>query len=199
MRIFLAGATGVIGAHLLPLMLAQGHEVAAMTRTPEKMGVLEASGALAVLCDVYDKDRLVRVVGDYGPEIIVHQLTDLPDLMQKIREFAAANDRMRSEGTQNLLAAAGGRARVIAQSIAWPGGPAVVAHEEAVTAAGGVVLRYGQFYGPGTYYENTPPRSPRIHVAVAAERTMPFLAAPSGVFSVIEGEVQSGVEATTVF
>jgi hypothetical protein len=76
----------------------------------------------------------------------------------------------------------------IAQSIAWGSGPIIEAHENAVISAGGTVLRYGQFYGPGTYYENDPPPAPRIHIDDAARRTMPFLAGPRGVFAITDGE-----------
>jgi hypothetical protein len=93
--------------------------------------------------------------------------------------------RIRTEGTRNLLAAArGAAARVLAQSIAWPlpgaAGEVVAAHERAVLDAGGVVVRYGQFYGPGTFYEAERPGHPRIHVDAAAERTVLLLYAPGG-------------------
>jgi len=104
---------------------------------------------------------------------------------------------MRSEGTRNLLAAAAAaRAdRVIAQSISWelpnPGRRAVTAaHERAVLAANGVVIRYGQLYGPGTYYPSAPPEPPRIHVDDAARQTLPALAAPAGVTLVADDRAQ---------
>jgi hypothetical protein len=76
----------------------------------------------------------------------------------------------------------------VAQSIAWGSGPVIEAHENAVISAGGTVLRYGQFYGPGTYYENDPPPPPRIHVDDAARRTIPFLAGPRGIFVITDGD-----------
>jgi hypothetical protein len=95
---------------------------------------------------------------------------------------------MRTEGTRNLLAAAAaaGAGRVIAQSVSWelprPGRRAAAAAlERAVLQAGGVVIRYGQLYGPGTYYETGPPDPPRIHVDDAARQTLPALAVPPGV------------------
>src|SRR5215218_10697510 len=75
MQIFLAGATGVIGVRLLPLMLAEGHVVAAMTRTPEKVNELRAAGVTPVLCDLFDQKSLTAAVKDFRPDVIVHQVT----------------------------------------------------------------------------------------------------------------------------
>ena len=121
MRIFLAGATGVIGVRLLPLMLAEGHVVAAMTRTPEKINGLRAAGVTPVLCDLFDQKSLTAAVKDFRPDVIVHQVTNLPDEIGKLAEFLASTDRVRSEGTRNLLAAAQAvnASGFIAQSIAW--------------------------------------------------------------------------------
>ena len=121
MRIFLAGATGVIGVRLVPLMLAEGHVVAAMTRTPEKVNGLRAAGVTPVLCDLFDQKSLIAAVKDFRPDIIVHQVTDLPDEIGKLAEFLASTDRVRSEGTRNLLAAAQAvnASGFVAQSIAW--------------------------------------------------------------------------------
>jgi hypothetical protein len=114
----------------------------------------------------------------------------LPDEIGKLAEFLASNSRVRSEGTRNLLAAAKAvnAAGFIAQSIAWGDGPVIEAHENAVISAGGTVLRYGRFHGPGTYYENDPPPAPRIHVDAAARRTMPFLAGPRGIFAITDDD-----------
>jgi hypothetical protein len=120
----------------------------------------------------------------------MHQLTDLPDDPARMREFGARNDRMRSEGTRNLVDAAGA-APVQAQSIAWELPPeragTIAAHERMVLDAGGLVLRYGQLYGPGTYYETDPPPPPRIAVDEAARRTVALLGAPAGIHEVVEG------------
>lgn len=189
MRIFLAGATGLIGARLLPLMTAEGHEVAAMTRTAAKIDGLRGSGVTPVLCDVYDAAALVAAAEAFRPEVVMHQLTDLPDDLERLGDFLPANARIRSEGTRNLLAAAraAGASRVVAQSIAWPGGPVVEAHEAEVLAAKGTVLRYGQFYGPGTFYEvDPPPQGPTIHIDAAARATMAFLSGPPGVFTIAD-------------
>jgi len=190
LRIFLAGATGVIGSRLLPLLLAEGHSIAAMTRTPAKLDQLRTSGVTPLLCDLFDRSALIQTVVDFRPDVILHQVTDLPDEGSKIAEFRARNQRVRSEGTSNLLAASQAtHARsVVAQSIAWSGGPVVDAHEQTVSAAGGTVLRYGQFYGPDTYYPNELPAHPRIHVDVAATRTMEFLIDRPGVFTLVDSE-----------
>lgn len=193
MRIFLAGATGVIGVRLLPLMRAEGHILAAMTRTPEKADALRAAGAAPVVCDLFDRASLIAAVDAFHPDVVVHQVTDLPDALDQVAEWVAANNRVRSEGTRNLLEAARAAhaARVVAQSIAWRGGAVIDAHEQDVVAAGGTVLRYGRFYGPGTYYQDEPPPPPRIHVDDAARRTMPFLAGPPGIFTLTEDTIAS--------
>jgi len=85
MRIFLAGATGLIGIRLLPLMLAEGHVVAAMTRTPRKIDGLRAAGVTPVLCDIFDQNALIAAVKDFQPELVVHQATDLPDEIEKLK------------------------------------------------------------------------------------------------------------------
>ncbi len=192
MRVFLAGASGVIGVRLVPLLSAAGHDVAGMTRTPQKANRLLGLGAWPVLCDVFDVDALCEAVGAYRPDVILHHLTDLPDDPGQIAELAADNARMRREGTGNLLTAAR-RAHVprfVAQSVAWQipgeGGAAVEEHERAVLDAGGVVVRYGQFYGPGTYFEAEVPPPPRVQIDDAARRTLPALTASSGVLVVAE-------------
>jgi nucleoside-diphosphate-sugar epimerase len=188
MRIFLAGATGVIGSRLLPFMLAEGHIVAAMTRTPTKIDELRTAGATPVLCNVFDQASLTAAVKAFRPDVVVHQLTDLPNKVEQLADFLPANARIRGEGTRNLLAAARAASApgFLAQSIAWGTGPVIEAHENGVTSAGGTVLRYGMFYGPGTWYEGEPPAPPRIHIDEAVRRTMPFVAGPPGVFTITE-------------
>lgn len=194
MRIFVAGATGVIGRALVPLLMNEHHAVAGMTRSPSKAADLRAAGVTAVVCDVYDMEALRGAVASFAPEVVVHQLTDLPDDPGRITELGAANSRMRREGTRNLLAAAdaAGVRRLVAQSVAWqlPGdaGAAVEQHERAVLSFGGVIVRYGQFYGPGTYHETDAPAPPRIEIMQAARRTLPALNAPPGsVLEIVEG------------
>ena len=193
MRVFVAGATGVIGIRLVPLLVAAGHVVAGMTRSPDKVGMLLGLGAEPVVCDVYDAERLRDMVVAFGPDAVVDELTDLPDDRSRIPEYKAPNSRIRREGTANLLAAAraAGASRFIAESVAWTldrdGGEAVADLEQAVLGAGGVVIRYGHLYGAGTHFEDELPPPPRIHVDEAARRTVPALDAPSGVILAVEG------------
>jgi nucleoside-diphosphate-sugar epimerase len=187
-RIFMAGASGVIGVRLIPLLVAGGHTVAGMTRSPQKAHMLSELGAESVVCDVFDADALTGAVTQFGPDVVLHELTDLPDRAEDIPKFAERSNYMLVRGTRNLLAAAAAAhaARVIAQSISWElpgenGRAAYAEHERAVLEADGVVIRYGQLYGPGTYYENEPPEPPRVHVDDAARQTMPALEVPLGV------------------
>jgi nucleoside-diphosphate-sugar epimerase len=198
-RIFVAGASGVIGARLVPLFVSEGHVVAGMTRSAGKAGLLAGLGAEPVIADVFDTGALTEAVVSFAPEVVFHQLTDLPDTASEIAAFGDRNDRMRSEGTRNLLAAADAAraARVIAQSVSWELPSAThravtAAHERAVLAAGGVVIRYGQLYGPGTYYPSTPPDPPRIHVDDAARQSLPALTAPPGVTLVADDRAGGG-------
>jgi nucleoside-diphosphate-sugar epimerase len=144
------------------------------------------------VCDVFDSQRVNEAVTGFAPDLVMHQLTDLPDDAAQIREAGGANARIRREGTRNLLAAAdaAGVERFLAQSVAWTipgdGGAAVAEMEQMVLAAGGVVLRYGQFYGPGTYHPTAPPPPPRVHIDTAAIRTAASLDAPSGVITITE-------------
>lgn len=192
MRIFVAGASGVLGLPLTALLVAAGHEVAGMTRSPGKLAALEALGATSVLCDVYDAAALRAALVEFAPAAVIDQLTDLPDDATKIPELSARADRILHEGTRNLLdaAAVAHADRFVAQSIAWelPGERGVTyrEHEQAVLDAGGVVIRYGQLYGPNTYYETAKPDPPRIHVDEAARRTVPALEAPSGIVAIVE-------------
>lgn len=190
MRIVLAGATGVIGIRLVPLLVAAGHDVLGLTRTPANVARLQDLGATGAVCDVYDAAALRQVVVEYAPDAVLHELTDLTDDPALIDDLA--NARIRTEGTGNLLAAAraAGSPWLLAQSVAWPlegrGGEAVAAHESAVLGYGGVVARYGQFYGPGTYFPDSVPEPPRVHIDTAAARAVELLEAPSGVVEVVD-------------
>jgi nucleoside-diphosphate-sugar epimerase len=185
MRVFLAGATGAIGIPLVQQLVAAGHTVAGMTRSrPEAIRRL---GAEPVVCDVYDLPALTEAICGFAPDRVLHELTDLPRELSQLDAALKGNERIRTEGTRNLLAAAGD-ARMLAQSIAFP--PGAPEHEALVLAAGGVILRYGRFYGPGTWHAakgELPPR-PRIHVDEAARRTVEALdAAPGTVLEIVEG------------
>jgi uncharacterized protein YbjT (DUF2867 family) len=190
-RVFLAGATGVIGIRVLPLLVEAGHVVAGMTRSPEKVAALRELGAEPVVCDVYEAAALLDAVVAFAPDAVMHQLTDLPDRLADFERSAAANDRIRTEGTRNLIAAAkaADASRFVAQSIAWrPSGRADVVdgHERQVLEIGGVVGRYGRLYGPGTFYEDELPPPPRVDVDAAARATPPLLDAPSGIVTIAE-------------
>lgn len=173
MRIFVAGATGVVGRQLVPLLLAAGHQVTGASRSRAGTERVRRQGAAAVQVDALDADGLRRAVAEAAPEAVIHQLTDLSDA------DAAATGRLRREGTRNLVdaARAAGVHRIVAQSVSWayaPGeGPAdesvplddgaaqprarlvagIRALEETAAELGtAVVLRYGLLYGPGTWY-----------------------------------------------
>ena len=180
MKIFLAGATGAVGQSLVPLLISNGHTVTGTTRSPAKADALRALGAEPAVVDGLDRRGVVEAVGAAAPDAIVHQMTALSglnDLRRFERAFATTN-RLRTEGTEILLEAAreAGVERIVAQSYGgWPGartgGPvkseddpldpdppgqlrttleAIRRLESLVTGAGGIVLRYGGFYGPGT-------------------------------------------------
>jgi nucleoside-diphosphate-sugar epimerase len=239
MRVFLAGATGVIGRRLLPLLLAEGHEVTGMTRSAGRVEQLRAAGAEAVVADAFDAGALTRVVAEARPDAVIHQLTSIPPRIdpRKMQRDFATNDRLRTEGTANLVAAAkaAGVTRLLAQSVAFfyaPGPPgtvhaesdpllredqapkpirrstaALASLERTVLDAGGTVLRYGYFYGPGsaisregsTGREVARGRLPIvgsgagvwsfIHVDDAAAATVAALTANKrGVFNVVDDE-----------
>src|SRR6476646_541730 len=192
-RIFLAGASGVIGQRLIPRLVEAGHVVGGLTRSSSKTELLRHLGAEPILCDVFDREALIQAVRDFKPDVILNELTDLPDDVAKIGEHADLNARIRTEGNQNLIEAArqSGSPKILAQSVAWqlPEGPdarAVAELERSVLAEGGVVLSYGQFYGPGTYNEQQPPADPRVHIDRAAERTVEVLGEPTGVVVIID-------------
>ena len=119
MRVFVGGASGALGRHLVPGLVAAGHQVTATTRTPAKLARLRAAGAEPVVLDGLDREAVIAAVRAAGPEVIVHQMTALADLrtLRRVdREFAATN-QLRTRGTDNLLAAAerAGTRRVVAQ------------------------------------------------------------------------------------
>jgi nucleoside-diphosphate-sugar epimerase len=182
MRVFVAGATGVIGRPLVGQLIDAGHDVIGMTRSPARVPDLEAAGARGVVCDALSAEPVAQAVADAKPEVVIHQLTALPDRFEpRKKDLYEKTNQLRTVGTRNLLAAAqaAGVRRFICQSIAFayepsgsaikderdplfraaqePFGSATAAIEEMETrvlaAEGieGVVLRYGWFYGPGTY------------------------------------------------
>ncbi len=183
MRVFVAGGTGVLGRRLVPQLVARGHRVTATTTSAAKLNLLQHLGAEAVVMDGLDAASVGEAVAAARPDAIVHQMTAIsvahagkPDMKHMDRWFATTS-RLRTEGTDHLLAAAEatGVSHVVAQSYAaWNGlrsggwvkteedpldpmtgtvaqpGMAAIRHvEESVVAAGGAALRYGWFYGPG--------------------------------------------------
>jgi len=123
MKVFVAGASGTMGRPLVRRLLAAGHEVTGMTRREERATAIRAAGASAVVCDVFDAAALESALAEAAPEVVVHQLTSLPsrlDYKAKDDPLAATN-RVRSEGTRNLLAAAkaAGARRLVAESVAF--------------------------------------------------------------------------------
>jgi 2-alkyl-3-oxoalkanoate reductase len=180
MHVFIAGATGAVGRSLIPALVAAGHTVTGTTRSEAKSEALRALGAEPVVMDGLDRASVMDAVITAAPDAIVHQMSALGgdlDFRNPDKTFATTN-RLRTEGTEHLLAAAeaAGVKRIVAQSYAgWPygrgGGPAkteadpldpdpprglretlaaIRRLEALVTGAGGVILRYGGFYGPGT-------------------------------------------------
>jgi len=123
MRIFVAGASGVIGRRLVPLLVKRGHRVTGMTRTPDKVHAIRAMGAEPVCCDVFDAEKLNAAMADAKPEAVVHQMTAIPERLdpRKIEEMLAPTNRLRSEGTRVLARAAesAGVQIFLAQSVAF--------------------------------------------------------------------------------
>lgn len=193
MRVFFAGASGVIGSRLVPMLVEAGHTVGAMTRSADKADRLAKMGAQPIVCDVFDRPALTRAVRCFAPDVLLHELTDLPDDLVDLPEESLLNARIRAQGTRNLIDALDGLrpTKIIAQSVAWamrpgPEADAVDSLEESVLAVNGVVLRYGLFYGPGTYYQGELPPAPRVNIDTAAARTLKALDAPAGVLTVVD-------------
>lgn len=197
MKIFLAGASGVIGRRLTPLLCGAGHRVVGTTRSKGKAAALADLGAEPVVVDVFDAEAVARAVSAAAPQLLMHQLTDLPFAPGTPRydEALDRNARLRVAGTRNLAdaAKAAGVRCMISQSIAFVYAPedgtrvetdpldlsatgarkrtvdGVVALERAtLEMPEGIVLRYGYLYGPGTWYVDTKRSKPSLHVDAAA-------------------------------
>src|SRR5258708_18769044 len=134
MRVFLAGASGAIGRRLVPLLLRAGHEVTGTTRSVEKARKLESAGITPAVLDVFDRQAVIDAMRAAHSQIIIHQLTDLPQQFDEARLLAsyAKNARIRTEGTRNLMAAARvvSVRRFIVQSIAFAYAPGGEPHPE---------------------------------------------------------------------
>jgi len=148
MRILVAGATGAIGRQLVPRLIAAGHEVHGMTRSESKRALLAQAGAVPVVADALDADQVGEAVGKARPEVIVHELTAIPeaiDMRHPDRAFELTN-RLRTDGTDHLLAAgkAVGVRRFVAQSnvaVYARGGAAVKREEDPLDALPALVMR----------------------------------------------------------
>ncbi len=201
MRIFLAGASGAIGRPLVRLLVRAGHEVTGTTRSETSAEQIERAGAKAAILDVYDAPAVTAAVAAARPEVLIHQLTDLPRQFDeaKVAESYPKNARIRTEGTRNLIEAAraAGVRRLIVQSIAFAYAPGGEPHPEtdplnladparSVTVKGtadmeqqvlscgidGILLRYGLLYGPHSWSPNGPARKPALHVDAAAQAAL---------------------------
>ena len=194
MRVVLAGATGVIGVRLVPLLVAAGHDVVGLTRTPEKIAAIEAAGASGMAVDILDETAVRDVITAAAPDIVMHQVTDLPDRQAALLFKVPALGRVRTRGTDNLVAAATAvGARVIAQSVAFPlpgvAQRAVDHLEAAVVGAEGLALRYGKFWGEGTWTATAPKGGRALHIDTAATHAVEALTAPTGVLEVLDSGV----------
>ena len=133
-RIFVAGASGVIGRRMCRMLVADGHTVTGTARGSEKVGMLQQLGIEPVVVDVFDADRLCAVLVESQADIVIHQLTDLPPGLDPSRmvEARIRNARLRETGTKNLVAAAiaAGVRRVVAQSIAFAYAPGPMPFDE---------------------------------------------------------------------
>jgi nucleoside-diphosphate-sugar epimerase len=181
------GASGVLGRALLPHLA--GHRIVGTTRSPDKLELVSALGAEAVLVDVYESGALERLAVATAPDVVVNLLTDLAS------GAGPANDRIRSEGGPIVTAAArASRARrLIVESVAFslpaPGSTNAVRALETDALTSGVdalVLRFGLFWGPGTW-NAAPPKPPRIHIDEAGRWAAELiLSGASGVHTVAE-------------
>jgi nucleoside-diphosphate-sugar epimerase len=202
-RVFVAGASGAIGIRLVPQLIERGHVVIGTFKSPQKEVRLRASGAEAIALDLLDAPAVRRAILDAKPEAIVHEATALADggFSRKLDKTFAQTNRLRTEGTDTLLAAAreAGVPRFVAQSFAPyryaregglvkteddpldatpPAGAketnAAMAHvDQAVTDAGGIALRYGGFYG----------NSDDQVIKLVRKRRFPMIGAGEGVTS----------------
>jgi nucleoside-diphosphate-sugar epimerase len=212
MRVFVAGATGAIGRPLVERLVAAGHEVTGITRSESRAELIRAAGATGAVCDALDAEALRAAVAGAGPEVVVHELTALPERLQpRSKAIYDATNRLRGEGTRNLLEASreAGVRRFVCQSIAFayahgpepevkdedaplaldappPFGEGVRVTQEmerSVVEADwleGVVLRYGWFYGPGTYYGEDGSTTSDVR-----KRRFPVIGKGEGLFSFI--------------
>ncbi len=209
MRVFVTGATGALGRHLVPGLVAAGHEVTATTRTPSKVAQLREAGAEPMVVDGLDRQAVIAAVRAAAPEVIVHEMTALAGLrsFRNPDKLFATTNELRTRGTDNLLAAAAeaGTRRVIAQSYAGAGpdkrpgplkteddlpdwrpirsamqGPAAIAHVEKTVPAQALE---GLVLRYGGFYG---PGASDVLVEVVRKRQVPVIGGGAGVWSFIE-------------
>jgi nucleoside-diphosphate-sugar epimerase len=216
MRIFVAGAAGAIGKRLVPLLLEAGYYVVGTTRSPSKAETLRAAGVEPVVVDAFNAQALARAVAVARPNVVIHQLTDLPAGLapDRMAEGTRRNARMRSDGTRNLVVAARavGVPRLIAQSIAWLYAPGPEPHSEddpldlhaadsrAITVGGVETLERLTLTTPGVdgvvlrnghlYGPNTgstaTPEPPSVHVDAVAHATVLAIEKGHGIYNVAD-------------
>jgi nucleoside-diphosphate-sugar epimerase len=201
MKVLVLGAAGALGKPVVRQLLADGHEVIGTTR--HRLEAVEELGAMAVVADAFDEEGLRKVVLDAAPEGVIHALTRIPKTAFVTPGRLKVNDRLRIEGTRNLISACkqAGVDRLVAESVTFAfdgrsedkmtplGGlgafdrsvQAAVSLEDQVRAAGGIVLRYGYFYGPGTSVSEDWP-------ATLKRRMMPVVGKGTGWWSFIHME-----------
>lgn len=215
--VFIAGASGAIGRRLCRLLVDENYSVIGTTRSEAKAPMLRDLGVEPVVVDVFDAARLLDIVRNEKPQIVVHQLTDLPPALDpaKMAEALVRNARLREIGTHHLVAAAvaAGVKRMVAQSLAFVYAPgpmpyredapfmlddpaygetarAVSSLEKQVLAAPltGIILRYGKLYGPGTGFDQPPSSSP-LHVDDAADAARRALTrGKTGIYNIAEDD-----------
>lgn len=216
-KVLVAGATGAIGQPLCRLLIQDGWQVTGTTRSIKKAAVLRELGVTPVIVDVFDAAELRAALIDARPDIVVHQLSDLPPGLDPARmaEGRARTARLREVGTRNLVTAAvaAGAERIVAQSICFAYAPGPVPHGEDAplhTDAPGelgvtfravaelekqvmeapleaVILRYGKLYGPGTGFDRPPPEVP-LHVDSAANAARLALTRGAGIYNIAEDD-----------
>jgi nucleoside-diphosphate-sugar epimerase len=217
-RIFLAGAAGAVGRRLCPLLVADGWAVTGTTRSNEKADQLRALGVEPAVLDIFDEAAVTDTVARVRPDIVIHQLTDLPANLDpaKMLEASVRNARIREVGTRHLVAAAlaAGARRLVVQSIAFAYMPGPMPHREqdplnlsaadrpGISARGvanlelqvlgapltGIVLRYGRIYGPGTGFDGPQP-GPTLHVDAAADAArLALTRGEAGIYNVAEAD-----------
>jgi nucleoside-diphosphate-sugar epimerase len=223
MNIFVAGATGVIGRPLVKLLRQAGHDVTGTTRSAGKIADIEKLGGKGVVADALDAEALRRAVIAAKPDVVIHQLTDLPDVSDPAQMVVARekNSRVRIEGTRNLMAAAKAASvrRVIAQSIAFvyapgkkpyrEGDPLDESEAQRTTIAGvkaledavlntpgidGIVLRYGRLYGPGTWFDKPGSAGALTCDAAAQAALLAVTKGTPGIYNVAEDDGEFAID-----